>query len=81
MNTTPDNLNESRIAAGIKAAALVVLLGLIAVVSQPTRMPDEVFGKPAAAAQAPVSGATGDTQYFPAQYPAPTVVAEQAPTF
>ena len=80
MNTHPDNLAESRIAAGIKTAALVVLLGLIAVVAQPTRMPDEVFARPTAA-EAPAAGGASDTSYFPAQYPAPTTVAEQSPTF
>jgi hypothetical protein len=79
MNATPDKLTESRVAAGIKTAALVVLLGLIAVIAQPTRMPEQVFGQPDASAPAPVT--VGDTQYFPAQYPAPTAVAEQPPTF
>ena len=78
MNTTSE-LTESRIAAGIKTAAVVVLLGLIAVVAQPHRMSDEAVVHPVAAAPAP--GGSGDTSYFPAQYPAPTTVAEQAPTF
>ena len=81
MNSHSDNLSESRIAAGIKTAALVVLLGLIAVVAQPTRVPDEVFGHQSTAAEAPTSGGASDRSYLPAQYPAPTTVAEQAPTF
>jgi hypothetical protein len=85
MNTSHDTITESRIASGVKAAALVVLLGLIAAVSQPTRMPDEVFGKPGAAAvtaSAPAApGASGETEYFASRYPAPTNVEEQPPTF
>ena len=78
MNSTPDH-NETRIAAGIKTAAVVVLLGLIAIVAQPHRMPDDVISH-SAAATAPAPTAT-DTAYFPAQFPAPTTTAEQAPTF
>ena len=79
MNSIPD-LTESRLAAGIKTAAVVVLLGLIAVVAQPHRMADEVIPH-AAAALAPASATVGDTAYFPAQFPAPTTVEEQPPTF
>ena len=81
MNTHSDHSAETRIAAGIKTAALVVLLGLIAVVAQPTRMPDEVFSRQPAATEAPATGGASDTSYFPAQFTAPTAVAEQAPTF
>lgn len=79
MNSTPD-LTESRIAAGIKTAAVVVLLGLIAVVAQPHRMADEVIPH-ASAASAPAPATVSDTSYLPAQFPAPTTVTEQPPTF
>ena len=79
MNSTPD-LTESRLATGIKTAAVVVLLGLIAVVAQPHRMSDEVVPH-AAAAVAPAPATVNDAAYFPAQYPAPTTVVEQPPTF
>jgi hypothetical protein len=78
MNTYPDNMAESRLAVGIKTAALVALISLVAVVAHPTRMSDDLFVSHAAAAEAATSG---DTQYFPAQFAAPTTVAEQAPTF
>jgi len=82
MNTTPELTTESRVAVGIKTAALVVILGLIAVLAQPTHVPDELFTHDAAAAPAPVSGSASDTTYyFPAQYPAPTTLAEQSLTF
>jgi hypothetical protein len=79
MNANPNsNLSDSRIAAGIKAAALLAIVGLVAVVAQPTRMPDETFHAQAVTTQAPATD-TGD--YFPSHYPAPTTPSEQAPTF
>jgi len=80
MNTHPDMKSEDRLATGIKTAALVALVGLVAVLAQPGRMSDEVFAARPVATQAEPAAA-GDTQYFPAQFPAPTAVAEPAPTF
>ena len=59
MNTQPDTLAASRIATGIKTGALVALVGLVAVLAQPNRMPDEVFSPHPAAVQAPVLGDRG----------------------
>ena len=78
MNAYPDNMADSRLAVGIKTAALVALISLVAVVAHPTRMSDELFVSHAAAAD---TTTPADTQYFPAQFAAPTTVAEQAPTF
>ena len=83
MKRIQDAETESRIAAGIKTAAVVVLLGLIAIVAQPHRMPDELFAHPTAQASTatPVSASTGDADYLPSHYPAPTHHAEESPTF
>ena len=80
---THSNLTQPRTAAGLKTAALVVLVGLIALAAQPTAIPGHSATLPATSeAPAPgVSGATGDTQYFAARYPAPTNIEEQPPTF
>jgi len=80
MNTNLSLNSESRVAAGIKAAALVAIVGLVAAIAQPSRMSDEVFHAQATAAQAPASD-SGDTPYFPARFPAPTATADEAPTF
>jgi hypothetical protein len=87
MRTQPDNSSESRIAVGLKTAALIVLLGLIAVVSEPMLHSSAVTDNPmllslpaTTSTAAPASGGDGAT-YFPSQYPAPTNVEEQAPTF
>ena len=84
MNRT-SNPTESRIAAGIKTAAVVVLLGLIAIVAQPHRMHDETSVTPAAtpvsAPVAQVIGPAGEVDSFGSHYPAPTNVEEQPPTF
>jgi hypothetical protein len=87
MRMQPDNTSESRIAAGLKAAALIVLLGLIAVVSEPVLhsnvVTDNALLLPLPAttsAAAPANTGDGAT-YFPDQYPAPTKVEEQPPTF
>ena len=80
---THQNQTQLRTAAGVKTAALVVLVGLIALAAQPTAMSGHSAVLPATL-EAPatgVSGVTGDTQYFAARYPAPTNVEEQPPTF
>ena len=81
MKKIQDPETESRIAAGIKTAAVVVLLGLIAVVAQPHRMPDELFAHSTAPAAAQASAPAGDADYLPSHYPAPTHHDEDSPTF
>ena len=80
MNTNLNPNSESRVAAGIKAAALVAIVGLVAAIAQPSRMSDDVFHAQATPAQATAS-AGADTPYFPARFPAPTAAADEAPTF
>jgi hypothetical protein len=83
----PDNSSESRLASGVKAVALIVLLGLIAVVSGPVlhspAVVDEVqrLAGPANDVTSASSDTGGGFVYFPDQYPAPTTVTEQPPTF
>ena len=79
MSTSLHPISESRVAAGIKAAALVAIVGLVAAIAQPSRMSDDLFHAQPTAAQAPVD--SGDTAYFPARFPAPTATADEAPTF
>jgi len=75
-------LSESHLATGIKTAAVVAIVGLVAVLAQPTRMPDELFHAQQAVTHASAAPATaGETPYFPAQYPAPTTHADDSPTF
>ena len=81
MNTHTDHLPESRLAAGIKTAALVAIIGIVAAVAQPSRMSDDVFHALPTATTASAPAGDADTGYFPARYPAPTTVVEQAPTF
>jgi hypothetical protein len=86
MKIQPDN-SESRFASGLKALALIVLLGLIAVVSEPVlhskAAMDEaqMFVLPTTTQSVPPANAGDGATYFPSQYPAPTKVEEQAPTF
>jgi hypothetical protein len=80
---TDSNRNHLRTATGVKTAALVVLVGLIALAAQPAAMSHHSGVLPATL-EAPVtgvSGTSGDTQYFAARYPAPTNIEEQPPTF
>lgn len=79
-----DDRSESRLAAGLKAVVLIVLLGLIAVVSEPVLRSSPAIDQAQVLAPASVTPATSGsdaTTYFPSQYPAPTTPAEQAPTF
>jgi hypothetical protein len=80
---TPDHIpHESHLALGIKAATLVVLLGVIAVITEPARMAvSPVAEAPKTAATAPALPVNGDFDYFPSHFPAPTVMAEPMPTF
>ncbi|HTI46630.1 MAG TPA: hypothetical protein VMB76_08735 [Casimicrobiaceae bacterium] len=87
MRMQPDTTSESRLAAGLKAAALIVLLGLIAVVSEPmlhssAAMDDALLPSfpVRTSTAAPASAGDGPT-YFPSQYPAPTNVEEQPQAF
>ena len=68
---------ETQLAAGIKAATLVVLLGLIAVFTQPAMDGAPVATETATAAVTQ----TTPTDYFPSHYPAPSTTVEQSPTF
>ena len=87
MRMQADNSTESRLAAGLKAAALIVLLGLIAVVSEPMLHSSaaldvsQVLGATDATQSTPPASAGDGATYFPGQYPAPTNVEEQPPTF
>ena len=72
---------ESRIGAGIKTAALVVLLGVIAVVTKPGVHSAPLAGDHESVATATAPAVTGENDYFPSRYPAPTEAAEQSPTF
>jgi hypothetical protein len=84
MKRIHDHETESRVATGIKTAALVVLLGLIAVVAHPQRMSDEVIVSHAALSTteaAPrITGAASE-DYYDTHYPHPTRVEDQPPTF
>jgi hypothetical protein len=87
MRMQPDNTSESRLAAGLKAAALIVLLGLIAVVSEPVlhstaAMDDALLPSlPVRTTTAAPASAGDGAAYFPSQYPAPTNVEEQPQPF
>jgi len=82
MNANPNHLSESRIAAGIKAAAVLAIVGFVAVVAQPSRMSEDVFHAQAVTAQPVTAQAPAtDGDYFPSHYPAPTTPSEEAPTF
>jgi hypothetical protein len=81
---TQSNSTGMRPATGLKTAALVVLVGLIALAAQPAALSGHSATLPATTLEAPatgVSGTTGDAQYFAARYPAPTNVEDQPPTF
>ena len=68
--------NESGLSAGLKVLTVAVVLGFVALASAPALVPASVHE--AAAAAAPV---IESADYFPSHFPAPTTVAEQAPTF
>ena len=68
---------EAQLAAGMKTATLVVLLGLIAVITPPA-----MDGAPVATESATAAATqTVPSDYFPSHYPAPTMAVEQSPTF
>jgi hypothetical protein len=74
---------ESRIARAVAAVTVVVVLGLVAVMSEPPRMAWEGIDAAVLATTdaAPAAPAPASSDYFPSQYPAPTNVAEPMPTF
>jgi hypothetical protein len=76
MKKDAHNSNEPGLATGLKVLTLAVVLGFVAMASAPALVPGTVQESAAAAAPAIES-----VDYFPSHYPAPTTVAEQAPTF
>ena len=76
---TNANLHNTFLARGIKAASLAVVIGVVAVITQPAMHDMDSPVPVAAAPSAPIVAAAPD--YFPSHYPAPTVAAEAMPTF
>jgi hypothetical protein len=67
----------SRLEALVKSGAVVAVVGAVALMSH---LHPLAAGSPESAA-APVDDSLAATAYFPSQYPAPTEVADQPPTF
>ncbi|HEV3239670.1 MAG TPA: hypothetical protein VG429_04650 [Casimicrobiaceae bacterium] len=87
LNESPSSLNK--VVTSLKVAALLTVLGAVVLAAGQRLGPDISPGVPAAASTVPAPQSPADggaqpvaTNYFPAQFPAPSgPVAEQPPTF
>jgi len=75
MNTFTQRKQELRLARGIRMAAIIVVLGAIAVAGEQLSMTHRADAAPNPAAAAVITSA----DYFPAQFPAPKGEPEPLP--
>ena len=75
MNTFTQRKQELRLARGIRMAAIIVVLGAIAVAGEQLSMTHRADAAPNPAAAAVSTSA----DYFPAQFPAPKAEPEPLP--